>query len=132
MARPKRTKKRYMELFDEPEKLFPGVKTTLFPNGDNEMWIRSPDGKHGFSIKASLGPAGLGLTIKTFVMGNDLTVRSYNHAYGDAHPTVSDVREVNVTSYNTDPRSQAFSRWYDGQATEEDLVLLGDEYRRKS
>lgn len=139
MARKKRTKKRYMELFDNSMSLFPphgqeskGVAVILFPNGENEIWLKTEDGKHGVCLTASCGKAGMGITIRTFPYGKDLTVRSYNRQYGNAHPTVEDVREVCVTSYNDDPHSRAFSRWYDEKATEEDIALLGEGYRRKS
>lgn len=129
-AQPSR-KDKHGELFDKPGMLFEGLEVVLFPNSRNEIWIGTPDGKVGVAITASMGPAGMGVTMRRFEHTRDMTVRSYNAKYEPAHDTAEGVREVATTIYNSDERSLAFARWYDGRATEADIQLLGPEYRRK-
>lgn len=130
-------KKKYSDLFDHPHALFgngpnnTGARVTLWPNDENELWIQDASGQHSVKITASNGPAGLGITIHQHVGATPMTVRAYGQDYALPQPS-ENVREVCITMYNADERSQAFKRWYDQQETETDLVLLGSEYRRKT
>lgn len=120
--RMKRTKRAYVALFDNPTALFgngpdnPGVEAILYPNGERELWIKDARG-HGVCIRASAGPAGFGLTIRTF---------------GDAPMTIAshEGRYIELVQYNSDERSQAFARWYAGKETDADIAILGENYRR--
>jgi len=126
MARKRRTLKRYQELYRNPYSLFPagpnseGVKTTIFPNGENEIWFQANDGL-GIRVTAGNGPAGLGIRVQRFIAGNPLTVTDDGLT-----------GEVSVCQYRQDDRSQAFKRWYLHQETEADLEILGADYRRKA
>jgi hypothetical protein len=96
-----------------------GTKTTLWPNGEREIWVKSADGTQGFSVRFSEGPYGLSLQV------NFLHLR-----------TPPDIRieeigtYVGICQYRSDPKSQAFKRWYVEEETEADIALLGDGYRR--
>ena len=104
-------------------------KVIPFPNGQaGELWIKSADGSLGFSIRISEGKAGLSLTVRRFIGMEPMTVHS-------DHPDAMrlghhDVAEVSVCQYHSDERSLAFKRWYFGEATEDDIAILGPEYRR--
>lgn len=99
----------YVNLMETGE-YFPGVKTTLFPNGEaGEIWIS--DGINSVCIKASKGRAGLGLTISRHAGTAPLTVTG--NLSGDYDPIPQmDAAEVSICQYRTDTRSQAFKRWY--------------------
>ena len=56
----RRTKRQYEELFHNAETLFPGVKVTLWPNAQPEIWFANKEG-YGFRLRAGNGPNGLGL-----------------------------------------------------------------------
>lgn len=142
----RRTKKAYANLYDHPAALFgngpdnAGPRVTLWPNGENELWIQDASGRHSVKITASSGPAGLGITLRRHFGATPITLRAYNQDYksvlvGDLgnvqeSPVVDDVVEVCLTMYNADDRSQAFKRWYDRQETNDDITLLGPEYMR--
>lgn len=131
MARRRRTKKQYGELFDNPAALFGSAEVTLWPNGEPEIWIRGK-GSHSIRIRASEGPAGFGLTISTHAGATPMSVRMYDKDYKDVVQRQDGVREVCLTAYNNDPRAQAFKRWYDNEETAEDVALLGPEYARQA
>ena len=124
MAR-RRTLKRYVELYRNPQAMYPGnaigahgpVSVTLYPNGEPEIWIQTPDGL-GVRIHAGNGPAGLGLQISRFVGTPD--VDSLPDALGG----------VELCQYRQDARSQAFRRWYRQEETPADVALLGQSYAR--
>lgn len=73
----------------------------------------------------------MGVTVENMFGRLPMTVRAYGKDYQAFGETLPDVKEVCITSYNPDERSQAFSRWYDHTETEADIALLGIEYRRK-
>ena len=105
----RRTKKQYAELYDNPGALFKGCKVMLWPNGEPEIWING--GRHSVRIKASVGPAGMSVTIGRFVGGMPLSV-SGNLTEGCKPLGMLNCEEVSVTQYNDDEHSQAFKRWY--------------------
>lgn len=113
----RRTIKRYVELYHDPSTLFHGVNVTVFPNGENEIWLKTADGL-GVKVRVGNGPAGLGIQIDTFGGTPTLTVAS------------PDGTHMEVCQYRQDARSQAFRRWYRGEETAADVDLLGPEYRR--
>lgn len=122
----RRTLKRYENLYRDPTSLFPAsdgarqLETILFPNGENEIWLRTPDGL-GVRIVASNGPHGLGVRVGSFVGTPKITA-----------PDTQDEIEVELCQYRQDARSQAFRRWYRHEETTEDVALLGAEYKRNS
>lgn len=112
----RRTKKAYMELFDNREHLFEGVETLLWPNGEPEIWFKTGDGL-GFRLRVSNGPAGLGITINRFAGGVPVTVTG-NMPPDDEIAPQRDQTEVSICQYRSDARSQAFKRWYGSEGTE--------------
>lgn len=113
----KRTKKRYAELFDNPQVMFGKPRVTLFPNGVNEIWIGNEKRTAGFRITAGEGPAGFSLTISKFVGDGELTALM---AHGkDYRPiNVDDLRDLSLCYYNHDEKSQAFKAWYLADSTD--------------
>jgi len=112
MARARRTKKRYQDLYDDPTTLFKGATVTLFPNGENEIWVKSLDGMFSFKITGGMGPAGLGLTITRLGLGTDITVFGYGGRNDSNLPAaLPDVSDVELVQYKHDERSQAFKAW---------------------
>ena len=120
----KRTKKLYTDLYDNPRAMFPGgtgndtgVEVILYPNGQPVIWLRS--GLHSLSLTASRGPHGLGVHISSQVGSTPLTVRKEGSS-----------SFCHITQYDDTPNAAAYSRWYDHKETEEDIQLLGPDYRR--
>lgn len=119
----RRTLKRYIDLFRNPFSLFGNgpdngaVKTTLFPNGNKEIWCQTPDGL-GVRIEVSNGPAGLGVTVRNFLFSSPLTCEG------------QDDTEFSIVQYRQDERSQAFKRWIQYVETPADIALLGPSYQR--
>lgn len=113
----RRTKKAYETLYDDPESLFEGCKVLLFPNGENAIWITGKDGS-GIKITASAGKAGLGLRVCPSLGTPSITINGNRE--GDYEPlrVADDAREVSLTQYKPDAKSQAFKRWY--QSTPEE------------
>jgi len=111
MAKYRRTKKQYAELFDNPSALFNGAQVILWPNGQPEIWIRSADGNRAIKITARDGNAGLGLTISRFACSEPLTATGNLH-HDSAVANQQDFEEITVCQYRTDEQSQAFKRWY--------------------
>lgn len=115
MRRTKRTKKLYRDLFDNPSAMFgEGVEVILFPNGENEIWIKNKAG-HGFRVKAGIGKAGFSVTVRDFVGSarGDYSVARVSDSKYDG-TTIKDAREVSFTKYNQTDHALAFSNWYDG------------------
>lgn len=116
--RRKRTLKDYAQLFRNALHLFPpgpnspGVRVTLFPNGDRELWIQGTGAK-GYRITAGEGPAGLSLHISTFVGGPPISL-SGNEAVTYDTFAGPDMRHLDLCQYNSDDKSQAFKAWYQG------------------
>lgn len=108
----KRTKRAYLRLFDHTNYLFGrGTRTTLFPNGEREIWITNADGTASFSIVASDGPAGFSVRIKSAVGtlpadAHVMTRRDY------VTRIIEDVREISFTAYYPDAYAQQFRKWY--------------------
>lgn len=111
--RPKRTKKRYAELHDNPQALFEGVETIVFPNGENEIWFKDDRG-HGFKVVASRGPAGLGLRVSRFVGGAPIHARLFDKDY--AMGRFPEAIEAELTQYNPTDHARDFAAWYDADA----------------
>jgi hypothetical protein len=106
---PRRTKKQYADLYDNPGALFPGCKVMLWPNGQPEIWING--GTHSIRIKAAVGPAGMSLTVNRFVGGAPLSVTG--NLFKDSEPLgMLDCEEVAICQYNDDEHSKAFKAWY--------------------
>ncbi len=62
-----------MDLYDNPERLFDGVRTILWPNGEPEIWFQTDDCL-SVRLRVSNGSAGLMLTINRFAGGPPVTV----------------------------------------------------------
>jgi len=130
----KRTKKAHADLLGNPTLLFgqgpdnPGARVRLWPNGEEEMWIEGRDGQV-LSIRASDGPAGLGVTVRALGATGPITAAAYDRDYQTATLT-HEARQVTMTVYRADERAQAFKRWYHAEETEADRALLGERYRR--
>lgn len=123
----RRTKRAYAELFDNPAYLFgAGTETVIFPNGEREIWIKSADGRKGFSIRASDGACGFSVRIRAF-NGEGVTVHS---DYLSADKRLDGMREIECVDYYSDEYAQAFKRWYfspmvDGKHSEPYPTELG-------
>lgn len=138
----KRTKKAYLDLYDNPFALFGrdeetgrGAKVLLYPNGCREIWIQNANGSKSFSIVASEGPAGFSLTIKPAVGTPDATL--LGAISPDYKPVnVDGLRDISICQYNSDYRSQLFKRWYmaDSKDMETRLALRAelDEIDKKA
>lgn len=128
MKRRRRTKTAYAALFDNPKALFPSCETILFPNGEAQIWFRDDsNSKLLLRVSASLGPAGLSVTIQRSTCGLPLTI-SGNVGRDYAPLVVDDVREITVTQYRDTPAAQAFKRWYQSDCNDEPQR---DELRRE-
>lgn len=103
---------RFMALMNDPTSLFPGVRTTLWPNGDNKIWFHDTKGNgSGLSVAASSGPHGFGLEIDTFSCSLPLTI-SGNDA--DWKPVKQfDAKRISVTMYRSDVKAQSYKAWHD-------------------
>ena len=127
----RRTLKKYKDLYKNPSILFDTCDIILFPNGENEIWIKSKDGKKGFTLKAGEGKAGLGLTITKFFSSEGLTITGNAHKTYEVISIEKDFNSVEIVEHNTDAKSRQFKAWYQGKAeypyTEEDL----EEKRKK-
>jgi len=111
MARQKRTKKKYQELFDNPARLFgEDAQVVLWPNGVPEIWIKNRNGTKGVCITASEGPACFSVRVKHFIGAYDFTVLACNPDYEPQD--IEPIRELEVCQYNQDEVSQAFKAWY--------------------
>ena len=77
-----------------------GVRTTLFPNGEEgEIWVS--DGPLGVAVKISKGSRGLSVTVRNFASGMPLSCNG------------EDSREFTVVQYHFDHKAQAFKLWYE-------------------
>jgi hypothetical protein len=121
----RRTLKAYRKLYADPTALFDGCSVTLFPNGEREIWIKdAADRGYGFRIRASMGPAGLGLQVDRFSLGRPITPAGNETIAEDWKPYAGpDLDNVSLTQYGFDERSQAFKAWY--QATPEERIAGG-------
>lgn len=115
----KRTKRAYARLFDLPAYLFGrGTRTTIFPNGEREIWIANAEGTISFKIRASDGPAGLGITITSAV--GTLPADAHVVRRSDYVTQItSDVREVTFVAHYQDAYAQQFRKWYASDARDE-------------
>lgn len=84
-----------------------------------QYWIRGGNGL-GFRLTIGEGPHGIGVQLDPFSNTPGFTIAS------------SDERHLELCQYANDSKAQAFKRWYLEQETEEDIALLGAEYRRES
>lgn len=112
MARIRRTKKQYADLFDNPDKLFPGCNVILFPNAEpGELYIISTDGARGFCVKAGDGPNGLRLEItRKNPVTPPMTV-SGNNAWENGPIAPIDASYLEIIEYRTTPYAKAFKTW---------------------
>lgn len=118
----RRTKKLYAALFDDPTTLFPGVETTLFPNGEREIWFRDTTSANlGLKIKVSQGPAGFGVTIERLAPTRATLNVCGEVDNGSIVPpsgfVQEDVTRLDAMFYYDDPYSQQFKRWHNDQCT---------------
>jgi len=115
----KRTKRAYLRLYDQPNYLFGrGTRTTIFPNGARELWIKNVDGTVSFSIRASDGPAGFGLSILAHV--GTLPVDVHSMKRSDYRTVITpDCREITCIAYYPDAYSQQYRTWYMSDAKDE-------------
>lgn len=105
----RRLLKLYERLYHQLDYLFERVDTTIFPNGEHEIWFQTDDGL-GMRIKAQNGPHGLSISVQRFPGGHAIT--AVGNAYPDASiAPVIDYDEVHLVQYRLDPDSQAFRRW---------------------
>lgn len=120
MARQKRTKKRYKDLFENPADLVCGsggsngdAGTILFPNGEREIWFKHY-GKRtiGMSVRFSAGPAGISVTIQRFTCSPGLTVSGNAENTYASLDVKEDAAEVVVTQYFDSDWAQTFKKWY--------------------
>lgn len=128
MARTKRTKKQYTELYNNPEALFTGVQTIMWPNGVPEIWFKNAQG-YGFRVHVGNGPAGIGITVSRFVGTPGLSI-SGNTVEDDAPFIGPDMQEISLTQYKPDEKSQQFKKWYQSDAASRDengVALLADD-----
>lgn len=129
----RRTKRAYLQLFDQPEYLFGrGTKTIIFPNGEREIWIKNSDGTKGFCVRASDGAAGFSIRIRQF--GQSDTLVSSDWMPSDRAFTMPP--ELECVSYYSDPYAQQFKKWYfspivDGKHAEPYPADLGLEPRQR-
>lgn len=130
----KRTQAEYIRLYKNPNHLDPphasggGAEVTIFPNGEREVWIKSPEGDLGFTLHVSHGPAGLGLRVTAHTGRPMVTV------FGESNGEPADLEDkhLELCQYRADSRSQSFKRWYAHRETESDIEILGEKYRRHS
>lgn len=122
MSRRKRTLKLYETLYRNPLSLFPSngpttagdIETILFPNGENEIWIKDSKSGRGFRIRASNGPAGFALRVSTF--GKAATIAD---VIPDNESAVGhDAVDFGLCIYNDDEKSQAFRARYVAKQTD--------------
>lgn len=128
----RRTKKAYTDLYDDPTSLFKGCEVLLFPNGENEIWIRSQDRRRSFKITAGDGPAGLMIQVDRHALaGGSLSV-SGNLDDGKWTPSgLTDYASVAICQYRPDDWSQQFKAWiadhenpHPGEAPDRSLLPL--------
>lgn len=111
--RNKRTKRAYQDLFDNPASIFgAGATVTLFPDGANEIWIKSHLGT--FRITAGHGRAGFEMRVSSCVGDPQTDVHILDRP-SYITTIAHDVREVTVIQYHDDPYSQAFKAWYESE-----------------
>lgn len=109
--RKRRTKKAYQDLHDDPTLLLRNCEVILYPNGENEIWVRSKDWRRGFKITGGDGPAGLMLDISSFTGSGPLSATGN---LADEHWTPSgmtDFKHLSVVQYRDDDWSQRFKAW---------------------
>jgi hypothetical protein len=108
----KRTKAAYARLFEQTNYLFGrGTRTTVFPNGQREIWISNADGTAHFSITAGDGPAGFSVSIKAAV--GTLPAEAHVMTRPDYITKITeDVREITFIAHYQDAYSQQFRKWY--------------------
>lgn len=136
--------KDYTTLHKEPLHLFPpsatgpGVKTRLaFRESIRQPCIilSDPLTGQGFKITAGRGPHGFSVTVARsgLVMHGDLptVLRASDVDYAPA-ARAENAREVTLTVYDANAKAQAFKRWYDAEASEQDISELGETYRRRA
>jgi len=127
----RRTKAAYARLFDDPYSLFPGVKVTLFPNGEPEIWLDMGEGR-GFRVTAANGPAAAGITVESLhgVVPTDVAGAGADYRPEPCNDGLVRPR-IEVLQYRPDPWSQAFRAWvrgeaaYPGEKPEEGAPSLG-------
>lgn len=106
----RRTKRAYAALFDDTSFLFgKGTDTTIFPNGEREIWIKGLHGA-GVRVRASQGPAGFSVTIQSFAGGSDLSARTYDREYQETN--VEGQREVSIVQYRDTQYARQFCKWW--------------------
>jgi hypothetical protein len=106
------TKDQYSGRFENPDALFPGVKATLWPNGEQSIWFTSPEGREGMSITVSHGPYGLALTVKRIAFTPPLAITGNIADTGLTRYVGSDLEEVTITQYHSDEQAQQFKQWH--------------------
>jgi hypothetical protein len=116
IRRTRRTKVAYARLFDDPYSLFPGVKVTLFPNGEPEIWL-DMGGNRGFRITAADGPAAAAVTVESLhgVVPTDVAGAGADYRPQPCNDGLVRPR-VEVLQYKPDDWSQTFRAWVRGEA----------------
>lgn len=121
MARKRRTKKAYAELYDDPTKLFKGCEVILFPNGEPEIWVKSTTYPfHQVVVTGGRGPAGMGLHLRRSIGSAPLTVSgNLDDTEWNVHPPkgeqAPDYYQVEITQLDPSPFAQAHRAWYEGR-----------------
>lgn len=98
------------------EDLFSGAEVVIRPNGRPEIWVRSPDGRRGFTITGGDGPAGLGIEVRPHMFTADLDISANTESNAPFPPQGHRPRLRNVwlTQYRPDAWSQRFRAWVQG------------------
>jgi hypothetical protein len=107
--RNKRTKKAYMELFDNPKALFDGVETIIFPNGQPEIWFKSDE--LGVRLKIGRGRAGMSITVYKLYATPNITVAASDESKGGWYETPM----VDACQYKEEKESLEFRDYYYGE-----------------
>jgi hypothetical protein len=105
--------------------------TYALPHG--KYWTPGINGET-LCIEVSEGKAGVAVCVQTFGSSAKLSLTECLDLRPGAPEFVAPAEtfsEVCVCQYRSDPKSQAFARWYQGRETDADVALLGPEYKRR-
>jgi len=109
MAKQKRTKKKYNDLFDNPELIFKDCELIIFPNGQDEIWIKEKNGTgKGFRISASRGKYGIRLSISSFIGTGNFNVFPY---YAEEKDSFSD-NMISLCHYDDNEKALEYKKHY--------------------
>lgn len=120
MRIPRRTKRKYMELFDDPTTLGSNCQVILFPNGQPELWVKSLDGRRGMTLRFGDGPAGLMVGVQRHLFTAGMTIGGNLSPDYEVYPPKGESRpdfaDLSIVQYKPDDWSQLFRAWCEGRA----------------